>query len=153
MMKGMDELDDQLEKLSRTLADLQQASKKALGFINTVEYRGIPFNVSQRFVIADLAPLAFFHLVEHITDDVTSAIVRLYDRLGPLLTCHHEWLPLKRAEDEHIRVIVRGTEPLPPDSRAASGPYVCRFCTAYALGAPLPLIGRTLFPKDGSIID
>jgi len=136
----MDELNDHIEKLSRTLADLQQASRKALGFINTVEYRGIPFNVSQRFVIADLTPLAFFHLVEHITGDVSSAIVRLYDRLDPLLTCRHEWLPLKRAEDDRIRIIVRGTERLPPHS----GPYVCRFCTAYALGEPLPLVGRSI---------
>jgi hypothetical protein len=136
----MDELENQLEKLERSLADLQQASKKALGFVNTVEYRGIPFNVSQRFVIADLSPLAFFHLVEHITDDVSSAIVRLHDRLTPLLTCRHEWLPLKRADDEHMRIIVRGSE----RSAQTAGPFICRFCTAYALGTSLPVVGRTL---------
>jgi hypothetical protein len=140
MIKVMDEFDDQLERLARSLDDLQKASKRVLGFINTVEYKGIPFNVSQRFVIADLSPLAFFHLVEHITDDVSSAIVRLYDRIGPLLTCRHDWVPLKRVQDEHIRVIVRGTERRAP----VSGPYVCRFCTAYTLGEPLPIIGRTV---------
>lgn len=141
MMKGMADLDDQLEKLARTLAELQKASKQALGFVNTIEYKDIPFNVSQRFVIADLTPLAFFHLVEHITDnDVSAAIVRLYDRLDPLLTCRHEWLPLKRAEDEHIRVIVRGTE----RRTEVSGPFVCRYCTAYALGVPLPIVGRSI---------
>lgn len=141
MMEAMmDEFDNQLEKLERTLADLQQASKQALGFVRTVDYQGIPFNVSQRFVIADLSPLAFFHLVEHITDDVASAIVRLHDRLHPLLTCQHDWVPLKRAEDDQIRTIVRGTDRVPQPT----GPFVCRFCTAYALGSSLPTVGRTL---------
>jgi hypothetical protein len=136
----MDDIEKQLRQLERSLADLQQASKKALGFVNTLEYRGIPFNVSKRFVIADLSPLAFFHLVEHITSDVSSAVVRLHDRLAPLLTCRHEWLPLKRAEDEHISVIVRGSE----RSAEAAGPFICKFCTAYALSTSLPVIGRTL---------
>jgi hypothetical protein len=136
-----DDLREQLEKLERSVVELEQASKKALGFIHSIEYRGIPFNVSRRFVIADLAPLAFFHLVEHIEfDDPGSAIVRLYDRLTPLLSCRHEWTPLRRADDEHMRTIVMGTD----KSRQGTGPYICKSCTAYALGGFLPVIGRTL---------
>jgi len=146
--------DEAIRKLEQSLAELQRSTRQALGFVNTIEYRGVPFNVSQRFVIADLAPLAFFHLVEHIhTDleagdrqggDVQSAIVRLYDRLGPLLTCRHEWLPLKRADDAQIRIIVGRRNQSEP------GPYVCRFCTAYSLGHPLPFIGRDLYPGPAS---
>ena len=135
-----DELREQLERLERTIADLEQASKKALGFVNTVEYRGIPFNVSRRFVIADLAPLAFFHLVEHIEEDVGSAIVRLYDRLDPLLTCRHDWVALRRADDEQIRAIVGGAS----RDVNGTGPHICKFCTAYAMGSQLPVVGRTL---------
>jgi hypothetical protein len=157
----MDELneyikDDAIRKLERTLAELQQTSNKALGFVNTIEYRGVPFNISQRFVFADLAPLVFFHLIEHITDDVTSTIVRLYHRLGPLLLCQHDWVPLKRADDDQVRFIVGGAAtsasgtggmaPAAHDDPPApsSGPYICRHCTAYILGRPLPAIGRDL---------
>jgi hypothetical protein len=160
-----------LQQLERSIADLHRTSKKALGFIHTVDYRGVPFNVSKRFVIADLAPLVFFHLVEHISIDVTSSIVRLYDRLGPLLTCRHGWLPLKRADDEQVRFIVGGT--IATTARAAThrppqtqnppqnppqnparpnlpnpGPFICRYCTAYSLGLPLPVIGRDFAAPD-----
>jgi hypothetical protein len=157
--------DEHLLRLERAIADLRNTSNKALGFIHTIDYRGVPFNVSQRFVIADLAPLIFFHLVEHISIDVTSSIVRLYDRLGPLLTCRHEWLPLKRADDDQVRFIVGGTIPANPQSPGTSarlasnpethpethrngipthGPFICRYCTAYSLGHPLPVVGRDL---------
>jgi len=159
---SMDELneylkDDHIRKLERTLAELQQTSNRALGFVNTIDYRGVPFNVSQRFVFADLAPLVFFHLIEHITDDVTSTIVRLYHRLGPLLLCRHDWVPLKRSDDDQVRFIVGGTPTstdgvidTAPDAHGTdaptspSGPYICRHCTAYILGRPLPAIGRNL---------
>jgi len=156
--------DHHLQQLERAIADLHRTSKKALGFIHTVDYRGVPFNVSKRFVIADLAPLVFFHLVEHISIDVTSSIVRLYDRLGPLLTCRHGWLPLKRADDEQVRFIVGGTiaatarasasRPTNPTHNPARptlptpGPFICRYCTAYSLGLPLPLVGRDLAGRD-----
>jgi hypothetical protein len=142
-----EDLREHLEKLERTVAELERVSKRALGFVNTIEYRGIAFNVGKRFVIADLAPLAFFHLVEHIQtgsadapseDGIQAAVVRLYDRLGPLLSCRHDWTPLKREDDERMRAIV-GIDKLPGNP----GPYICRFCTAYALGAPLPIVGRT----------
>jgi hypothetical protein len=128
-----------LEKLERSVAELERVSKRALGFINTLEYRGIAFNVGKRFVIADLTPLAFFHLVEHIQEDgIEACVVRLYERLAPLLSCRHEWTTLKRQDDERMRAIV-GIDKLP----GAPGPYICKSCTAYALGAPLPVVGRT----------
>jgi hypothetical protein len=141
-MERADDLREQLEKLARAVVELEQASKLALGIVRTVEYRGINFNVSRRFVIADLAPLAFFHLVEQIEDDDTVAAVdRLYDRLTPLLSCRHDWTPLRRSDDEPIRIIVTGTDPA---AQTGPGPYICKSCTAYALGSPLPAVGRTL---------
>jgi hypothetical protein len=97
---------------------------------------GITFNVSRRFVIADMSPLAFFHLVEHIDDGIESAVVRLYYRLTPLLTCRHQWMPLKRSADEQMRSL--GKPGISGDSR----PQVCSACTAYALGNSLPVVGR-----------
>jgi len=126
------ELREQLDKLERTAAELEVAAKKALGFVSTLEYMGITFNVSRRFVIADMSPLAFFHLVEHIDDGIESAVVRLYYRLTPLLTCRHQWTPLKRSADEQVRGL------------AKAGPQVCSACTAYALGHSLPVVGRSL---------
>lgn len=133
-----DDLRAQLEMLERTLADLEKASKQALGFTQSVDYMGIGFNVSRRFVIADLSPLAFFHLVEHIDDNAEAAIIRLYDRLAPLLTCHHQWTVLRRASDQHIQRM--RNESLETASRA----HICKLCTAYALGEPLPAVGRSL---------
>lgn len=136
---GMDdELRKQMEILERSVAELEQASKRALGFVKTIEYMGITFNVSRRFVLADLAPLAFFHLVEHIDESPEQAIMRLYERLSPLLTCRHEWTPLRRASDEHIQRM--RNETLDTDTRA----HICKRCTAYALGEPLPVVGRSL---------
>jgi len=144
-MEKEDDLREQLEKLARAVLELEQASKRALGIVRTLEYEGITFNVSRSFVIADLAPLAFFHLVEHIEDgDTVEAVARLYDRLTPLLSCRHDWTPLRRADDEQIRVIVTGTVPAP----AGPGPYICKSCTAYALTHPLPTVGRTLDPPN-----
>jgi len=146
-MKDMEQEDllrEQLERLARAVVDLEQASKRALGIVRTIDFNGIAFNVSRRFVIADLAPLAFFHLVEHIGDgDPAAAVARLYDRLIPLLSCHHDWTPLRRAEDEQIRLIVSGNDP----EHDGPGPYICKSCTAYALGYPLPYVGRTLAPS------
>ena len=137
--RGGQELAEQLEKLARSLVELEQASRKALGIIHTIEFQGIPFNVSRRFVIADLSPLAFFHLLEHIEDnDPASAIARLYERLNPLLTCRHDWTLLRRAEDERMRVIVSSP------ARGSASPYICKNCTAYSLGPALPYVGRTL---------
>jgi hypothetical protein len=150
-----DDLREHLEKLERTVAELERVSKRALGFVSTIEYRGIAFNVGKRFVIADLSPLAFFHLVEHIhtsgpndspQNGIEAAVIRLYDRLGPLLTCRHDWTLLKREDDERMRAIV-GIDKAP----GVPGPYICKSCTAYALGAPLPFIGRSRIAPDAGL--
>ncbi len=134
------DLDEQLERLERSLAVFKSATDRALGVSGSVVHKGITFSVSRRFVIADLAPLAFFHLVEHIEgDEVSAAVVRLYDRLMPLLLCRHQWTPLKRASDH--QVISMAVPPIQP----AKGPHICRQCTAYALGTSLPVVGRELY--------
>ncbi len=135
------DLDDQLEKLERSLAIFKSAADRALGVSGTVQHLGITFSVSRRFVIADLSPLAFFHLVEQIEgDEVSAAVVRLYDRLMPLLLCQHQWTPLKRASDHQVMQL--GAHAVEP----ARGPHICRCCTAYALGTSLPVTGRALRP-------
>jgi hypothetical protein len=127
-----DELHSQLAALERSLAEFEAAAKRTLGFLRTVEYRGIAFNVGRRFVIADLSPLAFMHLVEHIETTPEDAVVRLYDRLLPLLSCRHHWTPLRRAEDEHMLHLCR----------SMAKAHICKVCTAYALEGSLPEVGR-----------
>ena len=139
----MDEnLDDKIERLERSLAIFMSTAQDALGMTGSIEHKGVTFNVSRRFVIADVAPLAFFHLVEHIEEGgPREAVVKLFDRMAPLLLCRHDWTPLKRASDHQvITMAVQGTQP-------ETGPHICRRCTAYALGPSLPLVGRSL---DGS---
>ena len=135
-------IDDHLDALERSVAGFLSTAQQAPGVHGQVEYRGTTFNVTQRFVIADLAPLAFFHLVEHIeAGQVRDAVVRLHERLAPLLLCHHSWTPLKRSSDHRvIGLAVGGT-------RTAQGPHICKRCTAYALGTALPLVGRELAPR------
>ena len=136
----MDEnIDDQIEKLERSLAIFMSTAQEALGVTGSIEHKGVTFNVSRRFVIADLAPLAFFHLVEHIEEGgAREAVVRLFDRMAPLLLCRHNWTPLKRASDHQvINLAVQGIEP-------EQGPHICKRCTAYALGPSLPVVGRSL---------
>lgn len=131
------EMEEQLRSLERALAQFAQASKRAVGFLATREYQGISFDIGRRFVIADLSPLSFFHLVEHIEgDDVEVAIHRLHDRLLPLLSCRHEWTDLKRSSDEHVRGLGKRW------NDKVFGPYICKRCTAYALGRELPVVGR-----------
>ena len=139
----MDEnVEKHIEALERSVAGFMSAAQEALGVNGQLQYRGTTFNVSKRFVIADLAPLAFFHLVEHIEDgQVSEAVVRLHDRLAPLLLCHHSWTPLKRSSDHQvINMAAQGIEQV-------QGPHICKRCTAYALGTSLPLVGRELAPR------
>jgi len=135
-------IEKQIEALERSVAGFMNAAQQALGVNGQLEYRGTKFNVSQRFVIADLAPLAFFHLVEHIEDgQVSEAVVRLHDRMAPLLLCRHSWTPLKRFSDHQvINLAVQGIN-------QTQGPHICKRCTAYALGTSLPLVGRELAPR------
>ncbi len=135
----MDEnLDDQIEKLERSLAIFMSTAQDALGATSSIEHKGVTFHASRRFLIADLSPLAFFHLVEHIEDSgPRAAAVRLFDRLAPLLLCRHDWTPLKRASDHQvISLAVQG-------SQTEQGPHICKRCTAYALGPSLPTVGRS----------
>ena len=136
-------LDDQIEKLERSLAIFMSTAPEALGMTSSIEHKGVTFNVSRRFVIADLAPLAFFHLVEHIEEGgAREAVVRLFDRLAPLLLCRHDWTPLKRASDHQVINLAVGS------IQAQQGPHICKRCTAYALGPALPLVGRSMEPMQ-----
>ena len=136
------EMKKELAGLERALIDFERATKEALGFSRTVLYEGIPFDIGERFVIADMSPLAFFHLVEQVGDDGTeAAIKRLYDRLMPLLTCRHEWTLLKRETDRPLQGMAEGL------LRKGSHPYICKACTAYVFAGPgneLPAVGKKL---------
>lgn len=131
-----------LEGLERTLVEFERATKEALGFSRTIRYQGIPFDVGHRFVIADMSPLAFFHLVEAIGEEGPEAAVeRLYDRLMPLLTCRHQWTLLKRDVDKPLQRMAKGL------LATGSDPYVCKACTAYVFGGPgnaLPIVGKKI---------
>ena len=136
-----DPLREQIAQLEQAVEELGRVSRRALGFIATIEYRGTTFHISPRFVIADLQPIAFLRLVEHYDepgDTPEDAVARLYERVEPLLLCRHDWAPLSRVEDDPIR----GVAPEEADGSLA-GAYICKICTAYALGTPLPLRGRT----------
>lgn len=131
------DLDEQILHLERALGHLRLTSKQAFGFVDKVEFQGVQFDVSRRAVMADLSPLFFSHLIEHIDGDgIGSAVKRLYERLAPLLVCQHRWTPLKRDADEQIRSM----------ARTAAGdvctPHICKVCNAYALGLELPVTGR-----------
>jgi hypothetical protein len=149
IVEAMDDLREQLDSLERAIADLDKACKQALGFAYSIEYEGIAFHVGKRFVVADLSPLGFLHLVEPIDESTRqepygaiaagaqAAVVRLYERMLPLLSCVHQWTPLSRIEDRQLRL-------LQPD-----GPrqHICKACTAYALEGSLPAVGRGATPK------
>jgi hypothetical protein len=94
------------------------------------------FNISRRFIVADLSPLTFFHLVAHIDEaGPAAAIVCLYEQLAPLLICEHRWAMLRRQSDKHLLGWGRDT---------AYGPHICKLCTAYALSGSLPTVGKTV---------
>ena len=130
-----DDLRVQLEALERSLAEFEASAKRALGYGRSVDFCGITFNLSRRFVMADLSPLAFVHLVERIESTPEEAVVRLHHRLLPLLSCRHHWTPLQRAADHHMCTMTRSR----PDGPQA---HVCKHCTAYALEGALPKVGR-----------
>jgi hypothetical protein len=129
-----DELIDPHQMLRSSIDAATLARNPGLGIVQTVHHQGIFFHVTRRFVIADLAPLSFFHLVEPIHADPVEAILGLYDRLAPLLMCRHRWTPLKRQSDGRIRSMGAGN----------SGAHICKSCMAYALGDKLPVAGNSL---------
>ena len=132
-------MEDQLQHLERALGHLRLNAKEAFGFVETMEFEGVRFDVSRRAVIADLAPLFFSHLIEHIDGEGAAAAVRrLHERLAPLLTCRHHWTPLKRASDEQVRGMARTS------AGDLCTPHICKHCNAYVLGLSLPKVGRSL---------
>jgi hypothetical protein len=131
---------EEIRKLESAIALLRGKSTEVYGSVHTIEHLGVSFNVSRRFVVADLSPLTFFHLVEHIGDaGAAAAIVRLYDQLIPLLICKHQWTVLRRTTDKHFQAMVQDQL----DGKTYR-PHICRSCTAYALSGPLPVIGKTI---------
>jgi hypothetical protein len=138
-----DDLGEQLERLQQAIADLDKACKRMLGFTDVIEYMSISFNVSPRYVIADLSPIAYLGLVEYVdegdyeaaADPAQKAAVRLYERLIPLLSCVHQWTPLSRAEDLFLRSTT---------VESTGHPHICKLCTAYAFEGSLPAVGRIL---------
>ena len=133
------DLEEQLQHLERALGHLRLNAKQAFGFSEKVEYGGVLYDVSRRAVIADLSPLFFSHLIEHIDQDgVGAAVRRLHERLLPLLTCRHRWTALKRASDEQVRGMARTS------AGDMCSPHICKICNAYVLGEDLPVVGRDL---------
>lgn len=126
-----------LEEAIKYAAEIAGAAKNT---VITVEYEAVSFVIGRHFVSADLTPLQFFHLVEHIGDGgAASAILRLQERLLPLLTCNHQWTDLKRTTDAHVGAMVA----------KQSKPQVCRLCTAYASAdTTLPIVGKSLGEDD-----
>jgi len=141
------ELTRKFDELTNSLLKLQKASKQLLGFTDTIEYRNIVFHVSQRFVIADLSPLAFIDLVQDIcVGDAHTAVVQLHDRLKPLLECRHEWHSLNESHD--TQPLYHDTQPLYIDAgMSLRGTRIsrCALCTACGLDSrhiSLPIVGR-----------
>ena len=131
------DLEEQIQHLERALGHLRLTSKQAFGFVDKVEFQGILFDVSRRAVIADLSPLFFSHLIEHIDQEgIGTAVKRLHERLAPLLVCQHRWTPLRRASDEQVKGMARTS------AGDICTPHICKVCNAYVLGLELPVIGR-----------
>ena len=131
------DLEEQIQHLERALGHLRLTSKQAFGFVDRVEYEGVLFDVSRRAVIADLSPLFFSHLIEHIDEGgIGAAVRRLHERFAPLLLCRHRWTPLRRASDEQVKGMARTS------AGDLCTPHICKVCNAYVLGLELPAIGR-----------
>jgi hypothetical protein len=127
---------EEIRKLEGVIALLKGRSTELLGSIYSVEYLGVLFNISRRFVVADLSPLTFFHLVAHIgASGEAGAIVRLHEQLAPLLICQHQWAILRRQSDRHLLAWAGDT---------AYRPHICKLCTAYALSGSLPTVGKII---------
>jgi hypothetical protein len=125
-----------LNSLADALIEFESKSRSALGFTQTLEYRDVSFLVSDRFVIPDLRPLAFLGLLEEVGDDANVAVVRLYERVAPLLLCQHIWADAQHLDEDGVAV----EEGIIPTS--AFNLRVCKRCTAYAVARKLPQVGR-----------
>jgi hypothetical protein len=135
-----DKFPSELEELCSAVLNYEALSKKSLGFFETITYKDVLFNVSFDLVIADLSPLAFLNLVEHIdTDGAEGAAIRLYERILPLLSCTHHWIEPTRPLDQD------GGPMMDWPLKVCGDVLVCEFCVAYAMqnpGTDLPVIGR-----------
>jgi len=133
------ELIKTFEDLRHSALKWQKLSIQALGFNQTIEYNEIFFHVGERYVVADLAPLAYLDLVQEIEEGkVQAAVVSLYERLRPLLECKHRWFPLPTSAPSEV---IRLDFSLSPDSCI----HVCAECTGYCLKSsliPLPQCGK-----------
>jgi hypothetical protein len=129
-----------LEVLGRAILEFEVKCRHTMGFTRTISYRDIDFYVSSHLVVADLAPLAFLHLVERIDERTAEdAVARLYERISPLLICQHQWTVSEKISDESLRQLAE-------DARErGSLVHICRLCTAYVLRSddiPLPAVGK-----------
>jgi hypothetical protein len=128
-----DTFDSRLEELSRAVLEYEALAKKYLGFFKTITYKDILFNVSADLVIADLSPLAFFNLVEHIdAGEAEAAAIRLYERIMPLLFCRHCWVESTKPPDQ----LLQGFSQVLVCDR-------CTACTNRIPGQGLPVVGRS----------
>jgi len=135
-----DTFDSRLEELSRAVLEYEALAKKSLGFFTTITYNNVVFNVSADLVIADLSPLAFCNLVEHIdADGAEAAAVRLYERILPLLLCRHRWVEPKKPlnqKDTILSELVRSFDHVLVCER-------CTACTNRIRREDLPIVGRS----------
>jgi hypothetical protein len=132
----LDQAVDGLNSLADALIEFEAKSRSALGFTQTLHYKDVSFLVSDRFVIPDLRPLAFVGLLEEVGDDANVAVVRLYERVAPLLLCQHIWSDAQHLEDDGV-AIEDGIL-----STSAFDLCVCKRCTAYCSAKKLPQVGR-----------
>lgn len=127
------------EELRHSALEWQKWSIRALGFNQTIEYNQILFHVSERSVVADLAPLAYLDLVQDIEDGmVQTAVACLYERLRPLLDCKHRWFPLTASANREVICLDFSLSP-------HSYIHVCAECTCYCIKYslfPLPQCGK-----------
>ncbi len=137
-------MDKEVIKDLATLKDCviqwQKRTTRALGFTQTLEYKQLFFYVGQRYVVADLSPLAYVDLVEEIGGgDIQTAVTCLYERLSPLLECAHHWRGLSASTRSQILSLDSALES--GGSRVRS----CTECSAYGLESAevaLPAFGR-----------
>ena len=149
-MNTSNRLQEVVEDLASACAEVDKVLKQFYGFKGVVQYKGIAFNRVRNFVIADVSPLAFFQLTQRVdATGAEEAIIQLYDRVAPLLSCLHEWRCLENKTKTSMEDLEQGADSCIAMLGAAASHhrvYKCRFCTAYVLssiGDTLPKIGRT----------
>jgi hypothetical protein len=134
-----DDLINTFEQFHHSVLEWQKSSMRVLGFMQTIEHNKILFHISERSVVADVAPLAYLDLVQEIEDGmVQAAVASLYERLRPLLQCRHRWSPLSAGAQSEIICLDFSLSP-------HSHIHVCAECTGYCIKSslfPLPQCGK-----------